>query len=272
MENYTFSNFATAALVFIGFAQFAFLFIQHRHNQIVLIEEFRKQFITTKYNLGVLVFLGRSPNEYYQILPKNEINKLKVLLSKSKMSSPTIWALDSAKSFFPFFSGVCLKILQGQLNIQDIYPLFGTELLRHSLPLKRLLENTRDENFTVSKKHMNIRSEIQAWLVYHEGIRRRSLIMLDLLWAEASRLEDLPPSDLISAADKKLETGRINRVRIFEEARRINRPLIPFKEYLLLDFLRHSEYRKFFFLKGLDRNRLALLDDVWTENLLKKYK
>lgn len=271
MEDYIFSNFATSALVIIGFTQVVFLFIQHRHNQIVLIEEFRKQFVTAKYNLGVLVFLGRGINEYYQILSKDEITKLKYFSSKSTMSSPTIWALDSAKSFFPFFSGVCLKILQGQLNIQDIYPLFGSEVLRHSLPLKRLLENSKDDYFPVNEKHLNIRSEIQSWLIYHEGVRRRSLILLDLLWAEASRLEDLPPSDLISAADRKLETGKINRVRIFEEAKRINRPLIPLKEYLLSEFLRHSEYKRFLFLKGLDRNRLCMLYETWTKNLLRKF-
>lgn len=267
MECDTYTNLGTVALVFIGFAQVFILFIQHRHNQITLIEEYRRQFLTIKLDLGVLVFIGRSPDEYYQILPKAEIVRLKNRSSRSEDNTPTIWALDSAKAFFPYFSGVCLKILQGQLNIQDIYPLFGSELLRHSSPLKKLLENFHDDHFPVSKVHLSIRSEIQSWLLYHDGMRRRCLILLDLLWAEASRLEDLAPSDLISAANKKRITGEINRSRLFEEAKRINRPLIPVREYLLSEFLKHSEYRRGRFLRGLDSNRLRDLDERWIKNL-----
>ncbi|TGL46737.1 hypothetical protein EHQ59_17010 [Leptospira kemamanensis] len=267
MDSNSFTAWGTGVLAFVGITQVVILFIQHRHNQITLIEEFRKQFVTIKLNLGTLEFLGRSSEEYYQILDKSEIARLKKLSLSS--DSPTVWALDAAKSFFPYFSGVCLKILQGQLNIQDIYPLFGTELLRHSLPLKRLLENFHEDYFPVNDKHISIRSEIQDWLLYHDGIRRRCLILLDLLWAEASRLEDLVPSDLISAANVKINTGKINRNRIFEECNRINRQLIPFRAYFLSEYLRHSEYKRFRLLKGLDKERLKTLDEIWTKNLLK---
>ncbi|EMJ90280.1 hypothetical protein [Leptospira meyeri] len=268
MDSNLFMAIGTGALVFVGAAQVVILFIQHRHNQITLIEEFRKQFSTIKFNLGILVFLGRSPKEYYQILTKTEIRKLERLSLDADNISPTIWALDAAKSFFPYFSGVCLKVLQGQLSIQDIYPLFGTELLRHSLPLKRLLENFHKDYFPVSEEHKSIRFEIQDWLLYHDGIRRRCLILLDLLWAEAARLEDLSPSDLISAADVKRNTGLINRNRLFDECKRINRQFIPFKAYSLSCYLRHSEYREYWFLRGLDKTRLRILDESWIKKLL----
>lgn len=117
-------------------------------------------------------------------------------------------------------------------------------------------------------EHKSIRIEIQDWLLYHDGIRSRCLILLDLLWAEAARVEDLSPSDLISAADVKRNTGHINRNRLFDECKRINRQFIPFKAYHLSCYLRHSEYRKFWFLKGLDKDRLRTLSEIRTKKLL----
>lgn len=57
MDSNLFINFGTGALVLICIAQVVILFVQHRHNQIVLFEEFRKQFITIKFNLSILIFL-----------------------------------------------------------------------------------------------------------------------------------------------------------------------------------------------------------------------
>lgn len=45
--------------------------------------------------------------------------------------------------------------------------------------------------------------------------------MIDLLWAEAARLEDLPPYELITAADAKARSGHLNRARLSAEVLRL---------------------------------------------------
>lgn len=77
--------------------------------------------------------------------------------------------------------------------------------------------------------------------------------MLDLLWAEAARLEDLPPSDLIDAANLKETTGKKNRKRLFDECKRINRSILPTQAFCLSQYLLHGEYKKFCFSRGLKK-------------------
>ncbi len=274
--NSTITIITSISLVLVGVFQCLVLFYQKRQSQILLLEEFRKHLYSKKNDLGILVYLGRSIDEYYQILEAIEIGKIRQKQLKYRIDSPTIWALDSAKSFFSYFSDVSLKVLQGQLNIQDVYPLFGTELLRHSRPLKILLDNTHvRENYhhvegKLSYTHLAIRKEVQDWLTYHEGVKRRCLILLDLLWSEAARLEDLPPSDLIAAADvkKNYTSGKRNRKRLYNECKRIGREMIPIRPLLLSYYMCHSEYQKLPFLRGLKKTDLKSKEKQWTKILL----
>lgn len=101
---------------------------------------------------------------------------------------------------------------------------------------------------------------MQDWLVYHDGIRRRCLILIDLLWAEATRLEDLPPSDIRSAADSKCKNGKLNRNRVFREVIRLSRfgkILLAIKLYY---FLYHAEYKTIYNWAGIRKRELARLE------------
>ena len=111
---------------------------------------------------------------------------------------------------------------------------------------------------------------MQDWLIYHDGIRRRSLILVDLLWAEAFRLEDLPPNEIESAAESKLKSGKENKSRVFYETYRLNGIMGLIRAFSLYLFLNHSEYKTMFKRKGISKDRLAKLNKSWTKRLLRQ--
>lgn len=178
--------------------------------------------------------------------------------------------MDSTRNIFTLLNDLSIKILKNQVNISDVYSLLGTQMLRHSKPLRVLLDKrhvTIDSRWN-SDEHNMIRREIQDWLTYHDGIRRRVLILIDLLWAEAVRLEDLPPYDIESAANAKKETGYLNKERVFNECIKLNGLLSFFHAKKLSYFLKHAEYYDNCFNIGVKKERLDYLDKKWTEYLL----
>lgn len=273
MESNTITALATGLLVIVGFFQVEILIAQRRQIQLELIEEYRKRWAESRKSWGAVIFIGRDENEYYQVVDKDTIKILASMRDKANWGTPTVWALDATRSVFTTLSDISTKILQNQLKVSNVYPLFGTELLRHGRPLRVLLENNyHSMNRYPENTHQQVRNEVQDWLIYHDGIRRRCLILIDLLWAEAARLEDLPPSDLKIAADAKISSGKFNRRRLIKECIRLNgfnRVLLALK---LSRFMRNSEYRRFGSRIGIDKKRLAKLEKEWTERLLRDYK
>lgn len=209
MDSNAITAIATGLLAIVGFAQIGILNSQRRHAQLQLIGEYRQRWDSNRLNWGAVVFVGRSNEEYYQVLPRDMVNNLIEMTESTNLHEPTTWALDSSRAIFGVLSDICSRVLQGQLEVSDVYPIFGTEILRNSRPLRVMLEATYSYSlFTTSEAHLKVRREIQDWSIYHDGIRRRCLILVDLLWAEAARLEDLPPSDMKSAAEAKVRMGK----------------------------------------------------------------
>ncbi|MBX3740983.1 MAG: hypothetical protein KF712_08330 [Akkermansiaceae bacterium] len=266
---------ATALLVFVGLVQAWILSSQKRQVRLQLITEYRKRWQDSYEDWAKVVFIGHGPTEFYQIVDEASAKILQDKIQSSGMSGPTIWALDSIRSACGVMSDVSMRIVQGQLHISDVYPVFGTELLRHSRPLRKILDSDyRDDYFDeqLSPEHSKVRNELQDWLIYHDGSRRRCLILLDLLWAEATRLEDLPPSDIRSAAEAKMKTGYINRTRVFREAIRLNGVVYIFMAWRLSRFLCRAEYKSQWNRLGIDRRRLDILESAWTERLLRNHQ
>ena len=286
MDSNTVTALATAFLVLVGLAQVIILVgqlylsrSQKRNQDIDVVEVYRTRWFDYQNKFGCLVYLGRELNEYYQTIDEQEIAKLNSNLKFVKNDKPTIWARDAVRDISTLMSDVCIRILQGSLSIQSVYPLLGTTILRQSLPLRKLLECEYDSGYlrqdsTVDPllvmQHLSVRKEVQDWLVYHAGARRRCLILIDLLWAEAARLQDLPPSDLRSAADAKSNTGDQNRLRVKAEVLLLN-PYNYITAIRLARFLKHSEYKKFYWTKGISRKQLDMLESEWTKRLLSNH-
>ncbi len=269
------SNFltaiATVLLVLVGLVQIFILFSQKKQTRISLTEQYRQLWNSLKNHWGNVVFIGRENGEYYQILDETSINTLKVETTKHRLDTPTIWALESIQRVCGTLGEVSTRVLQGHLKVADIYPIFGTQFLRQSFPLRHLLEPDY-QNFyrtdETTEQHKRIRKEIQDWLVYHDGLRRRCLILIDLLWAEATRLEDLPPYDMRSAADAKRLTGKLNRKRVFTETIKLNGRTKIFLAFKLSRFLRKAEYSSLTNWSGINEKQLSKLDEKWTKRLL----
>ncbi len=263
---------ATALLVLVGLVQIFVLFSQRKQTRIALTEQYRQLWNSLKKHWGNVVFVGRENGEYYQVLDEISINELKAETTKHRLDTPTIWALESIQKVCGTLGEISTRILQGHLQVADIYPIFGTQLLRQSRPLRQLLEPEYQNSYQTdetTEQHKLIRTEIQDWLVYHDGLRRRCLILIDLLWAEAARLEDLPPDDMQSAAIAKQKTGRQNRNRVFEETIRLHGIINIFYAIKLSRYLRKAEYCSWTNWTGIKKARLAKLNKEWTKRLLR---
>lgn len=263
---------ATVLLVFVGMGQIFVLVSQKKQTRIALTEQYRQLWYNLKHHWGSVIFIGRENGEYYQVLDETAINNLKEVTQKHRLDTPTIWALESIQKICGMLGEVSTRVLQGHLKVRDVYPIFGTEFLRQSRPLRQLLDpEYQNYYFTddTTEEHKRIRTEIQDWLVYHDGLRRRCLIIIDLLWAEAARLEDLPPDDMKSAAEAKKNTGSLNRKRVLKETIRLGGLINLCYALKLSRFLKRAEFRSLLNWRGIDKKRLAILNEKWTKRLLR---
>lgn len=273
MDSNTITALATGLLAVVGFTQIKILITQNRQSQLGFIEEYRKRWLESRRDWGAIIFIGRYEDAYYQVVKEEIVKEFILLRDKTNSHSPSIWALDSARIVFTILSDICIKILKNQLNISDVYPIFGTELLRNSKPLRILLDNSYHDIYYQNddSKHKQVRTEVQDWLIYHDGIRRRCLILIDLLWAEATHLDDLPPSDVKDAADAKNKSGNLNRKRLYNECVQLNGHLNFLTASKLSKFLKHSEYQVACSQIGINKNKLKKQEKEWTDRLLGKY-
>lgn len=270
------SNFltaiATVLLVLVGLVQIFVLFSQRKQTKIALTEQYRKLWNSLKNHWGNIIYIGRENGEYYQVLNEASINTLQKETLYHRLDIPTIWALESIQKVCGALGEISSRVLQGHLKIEDVYPIFGTQLLRQSRPLRLLLEPNYQnsyQNDETTDQHTLIRTEIQDWLIYHDGLRRRCLILIDLLWAEAARLEDLPPNDIRSGAEAKKKTGNLNKKRVFNETIKLNGMMSIFHALKLVRFLRKAEYCSWKNLRGIKKTRLTILQEEWTNRLLR---
>lgn len=274
MNNELVMSFLTGLLVLVGAAQVMILMNQKRQNQLALLQEYRNRWGNNKRQWATVVFFGRQNGDYYQVAEKSLLVELNDTVNNHSYGSPTVIALESVQSVCNILSDICIRILQGQLEVKDVYPLFGSELLRHSRPLRVLLDVYYPlfHDPHELKNHNSIRKELQDWLIYHNGIRRRCLILMDLLWAEAVRLDDLSPGDIRSAANAKKVSGKINRDRLVAELKRVNSLPSPLKRMKLSFHMKNSELKRFRWQRGVCEKELKIREEKWVEMLLRNHK
>lgn len=266
---------ATGLLVLVGGMQVMVLVAQQRQHHLDLVNSYSRRWTKSQTQWATLVYVGRRPGEFYQVADSELLRQLVVATVRYTHDEPSTWAHDAARAVTTLLSDVCLRILQGQLTVRDIYPVFGTELLRHGSPLRALLDVTylqrgdwSSGNAERDELHGRVRSSVQEWLIYHDGMRRRCLILVDLLWAEAARLEDLAPSDLRDGAEAKQVSGDRNRKRVHEECLRLRGRSGTYRAWRLSRFLRHGEYRRPHGRIGLKVDRIERLQEEWERRLL----
>lgn len=268
---------ATVLLVIVGVAQVMILLAQRLQQRLDWAEIYRRRWIEIQKDWATVVFLGRGASSYYQVAHHDFLQELRKVSVTSSAGIASSWALTSVRNIFGLFSDLSSRVLQGQINVHEIYSIFGTELLRHGAPLRALLDGESEYlicygsigSTAEEAKHDQLRSEMTTWLACHDGIRRRALILIDLLWAEAARLEDLPPYELASAANSKHVTGNLNRARVRAEVFRLNGWLGWKRSICLANYLRYAEWKRFKWSRGLLKERIIKLDEEWTQRYLK---
>jgi hypothetical protein len=267
---------ATVLLVIVGIAQAGILSGQRQQQRLDWAEMYRIRWTELRGDWATIVFLGRKVSDYYQIAHHEKLQELREASSKHPRDVASSWAQASVRNVCGMLSDLCSRILQGHIKIQEVYPIFGSELLRQGASLRTLLDGKSDYlkcygslgPTEEESRHDQLRSEMTTWLVCHDGIRRRCLIMIDLLWAEAARLEDLPPFELMAAADAKKRSGYMNRARLSTEVRRLGGRGAWRRARGLTKMLRYAEWRRLPWSRGLSKKRMKKLDDEWTQRYL----
>jgi hypothetical protein len=274
MNNGLTMSILTTLLVLIGVVQVRMLFSQKHQNQLALLQDYRNKWWELKKEWATVVYVGRREGDYYQVADQALLQEFDKLKQEYSLSRPTVWALAPVRAVSSILSDVCIRVLQGHLDIKDIYPVFGSELLRQGRPLRIILDVYYPicHDSTEAREHSNIRKELQDWLIYHDGIRRRCLILIDLLWAEGVRLGDICPSDIKSAAKAKIHTAKTINERMAREAKKVNNYMNPLRVSKLKSHLKHSQYRNFFWENGVDEVELNEREEQWVTMLLRGHR
>ena len=274
MNNELTMSILTALLVLVGAVQVGMLFSQKHQNQLALLQDYRNKWWGLKKEWAAVVYVGRREGDYYQVADQALLKEFDKLKQEHSLSRPTVWALAPVRAVSNILSDVCIRVLQGHLDIKDIYPVFGSELLRQGKPLRIILDvyYPIHHDPMEDREHSNIRKELQDWLIYHDGIRRRCLILIDLLWAEGVRLGDICPSDIKNAAKAKIHTAKAINERIADETKKVNNSMSLLRVAKLRAHLKHSQYRKFFWENGIDEVELNEREEQWVTMLLRDHR
>jgi hypothetical protein len=118
-----------------------------------------------------------------------------------------VWPEAFYREPLGLLAAVCSYLLQGRLSARLAYDVLGEDIVRNSAAVRYAID---------------VSPEVTYYLHYHPGIRRRVLILLDVLWAEAAGRGDLNGEEAQTArATKRVyRSGVRNRCRLRREARR----------------------------------------------------
>ncbi|WP_218186403.1 hypothetical protein, partial [Terasakiispira papahanaumokuakeensis] len=126
MNNELIMSILTALLVLVGIAQIKMLFSQKHQNQLALLQDYRNRWWNLKKQWATVVYVGRREGDYYQVADQSLLKVLDKVKGEYSLSAPTVWALESVRDVSNIFSDICIRILQGHLDIKDVYPIFGS--------------------------------------------------------------------------------------------------------------------------------------------------
>lgn len=157
-----------------------------------------------------LVHFNRRSDSWDEIeskLPKEEFD----IISQRTLAFPE----EFHRSPLGLLATVGSYVLRGRVSPGTAYEVFGSDLTRNSSSVRYVTDLAPNSTY---------------YLGYYPGVRRRVLILLDLMWAEAAKRGDLKPLEHDKAAETKTKhkTGVRNRRRLRTEQRRLRRAMPSF--------------------------------------------
>lgn len=116
-----------------------------------------------------------------------------------------------------FLGEVSGMVLRGHLRPEFIYEVLGPEVSRNAGAIREFVDSITATNPVLATSSPGLQVE--------PGLRLRVLVLIDLMWAEASRVGELmtqPSQEQVAKLKKAMGTGRRNRKRCWYLARRLS--------------------------------------------------
>lgn len=278
---------ATAAYVVLTIG---LLFVARRQAQtaeVSLLSELSNRWAAAERNWIKTLLVSRGPTDYYNVAAPQETRRYADLLAEWDALeqradfSDAYWQdrnhLDrrireyelAVSSLVEFLASSSLLVLRGRLTVEGAYAVFGTQVVRNGGALREVLPHApRHSKFAGPRAAADeVRWRICDWGTYRPGVVRRVLALVDLLWAEAVRLDDLGPYELASAADAKARgAGTTCRARVREEVGRAGPPFpSALVKWRLARSLQRAEWQTFWHRRGLDREVIETRQSEWLD-------
>lgn len=271
---------ATLGLFLVAGGQLLYAARQAHREQVLMVVELGDRWKGLRRSWDLLLLVSRGPGDYYINTSLEEVQAYAAIVSEDEELDAR--TEDSAERYENlvyrvrpyemavqdvgrFLSQIGFLILNGQLRPELAYAILGTEVVRNSRAIRVLTDthapplgwkgqiDCKEVGDRQPPPGERFRQNLRNWFDYHPGIRRRLLIVLDILWAEAARLEDLERYDLALAATikERCRTGERNRKRLMKEAVKLGHRL---RGRRLARRLLHAEFQSQFARGGVPRN------------------
>jgi hypothetical protein len=253
--------------------------------ELSILTELSARWAAAEQNWIKTLLVSRGPTDYYNRANPEETRRYANLLTEwealQRRPGTSADRLDfqarhdgrireyelAATSLIEFLASSSLLVLRGRITVESAYAVFGPQLTRNGGALREVLPHApRDIQSSGPRAAADeVRWRIRDWGSYRPGVVRRVLALVDLLWAEAVRLDDLGPYELASAAEAKAEGAGVtcrDRVR-HEVDRACQPPARTLQRWRLTRLLRRAEWRSFWNRCGLDRGVIEARQTAW---------
>lgn len=171
---------------------------------------------------------------YSPMLTLEEDRKVRAVAegAQGEFAQDQIWLSDHCRTALGALSLASDLVLSGRLIPSDLYVILGLDLARRSRALRDVLFMNNPIFTHVDTMHPQ------------RGQRERILALVDLMWAEAARRDDLSPWALERAAEiKRSGTGKIARKRMMTQCTAVRSR--PFTKWRLGHLLAYAERNDF---------------------------
>lgn len=212
-----------------------FIRIQARQAGVELCNNITDLWRASENSWRIMIGAAMGGGFYSPTLTPEEDEKVQRILTSDPSGGFTyeqVWLSEHCRKALGAISLSAELVLSGRLNPSDVYAILGLELARRSLPLRNVLF-TENSLFTLTD---TMRAQ--------RGQRERILALVDLMWVEAARRDDLSPWSLERAAEiKRSGSGDIARKRITTQCKAVKSGI--FTRWKLRHMLAYAERKDF---------------------------
>ena len=221
-----------AALIAIN--QTWLIYVQARQARVELCSNVVDLWQGSRDSWRIMIGAAMRGSFYSPMLTPEEDRKIRAVevWTPGEFIQEQIWLSDHCRTALSALSLASDLVLSGRLIPSDLYVILGLDLARRSRPLRDVLFMENSVFTHVDTMHPQ------------RGQRERILALVDLMWAEAARRDDLSPWVLERAARlKRSGTGDIARKRMVAQCNAVRSRI--FTKWRLCHLLAYAERKDF---------------------------